>query len=241
MKIINTKNYNEMSKKAAEIIIEEISKKPNLVLGLATGFTSLRLYQELVKVYEKRKINFSKIRSFNLDEYYPIKKKDKNSFYYFMHKNLFSKINIKKENVNILDGEAKNPENECENYENKIRKNKIDIQILGVGVNGHIGFNEPGSGINSRTRLVKLASQTLKDNSRFFRGRKIPRYALSMGISSIMVAKRIILLASGKNKARAMNQLIERKVSKKWPVSFLRKHKNLVIVLDKDAASLLED
>ena len=240
MKIINAKDYSEMSKKAAEIIIDEISKKPNLVMGLATGSTPLGIYQELVKAYKKRKINFSKIKSFNLDEYYSIKRKDKNSFYYFMHKNLFSKINIKKENVNSLDGEAKNPEKECENYENKIRKNKIDIQILGVGVNGHIGFNEPGSGINSRTRLVKLASQTLKDNSRFFRG-KMPRYALSMGISSIMRAKKIILLASGKNKARAINQLIEGKVNKKWPVSFLRKHKNLVIVLDKDAASLPED
>lgn len=232
MKLLKVKNYNEMSEKACEIIIKEINKKPNLVIGFATGKTPLGLYKELVKAYKNKKLDFSEIKAFNLDEYYPIKKTNTKSFYYYLHKNLFDKINIKNGNINLLNGEAKNPKKECKNYENKIKKNSIDLQILGVGVNGHIGFNEPGSDFNSKTRLVKLASGTVK-------GKKIPHSALTIGVSTILSAKKIILLASGKKKAEAIKCLIECKPNSCCPVSFLRKHKDLTVIVDKGAGRLI--
>ena len=195
MKLIKTRNYNEMSEKAADIVINEILKKPNLTIAFATGKTPIELYKNLVKAYRQDEIDFSKIKAFNLDEYYPIKKSNKKSYYYYMFKNLFNHINIKKSNINLLNGETKNPDKECRDYENKIKKNPIDIQILGVGVNGHIGFNEPGSDFNSLTRLVELADFKEK--------------ALTVGIKTIMKSKKIILLASGKNKKSAIRCLIK--------------------------------
>lgn len=232
MKLLKTKNYAELSEKASEIIIKEIKRKPNLVLGFATGKTPLGLYKELVKAYKNKKVNFSKIKTFNLDEYYPIKKTDRKSYHYYMFKNLFDEVNVKRENINLLTGEAKNPVKECRNYENKIKKNPIDLQILGVGVNGHIAFNEPGSLINSKTRLVKLSDSTKKIN-------KINKKALTMGISTIMKARKIIFLASGKKKARAIKWLMKCKPNKCCPVSFLKKHKNLVVIVDKEAGGLI--
>jgi glucosamine-6-phosphate deaminase len=234
MKLIKVKNYKELSEKASEIVIKEIVKKPNLVMGFATGRTQLGLYKRLVKAYKRGKIDFAKIRSFNLDEYYPIKKNDKRNFYYYMFKNLFSKVNIKKTNINLLNGEAKDWKKECGAYEKKLRKNPIDIQILGIGVNGHIGFNIPGSGSNSKTRLVHLKNITIKRNSRLIK-RKIPTHALTMGIKTIMKGKKIILLAFGKDKRDAVRHLIKGKISKEWPASFLRKHKNFTVIVDKAA------
>jgi glucosamine-6-phosphate deaminase len=225
MKIIKVKNYNELSEKASEIIIKEILKKPNLTIGFATGKTPLGLYKNLVREHKKGKVDFSRIRAFNLDEYYPIKKKNKKSYYYYMFFNLFNKINIKKENINLLDGETKNFKKECKDYENKIRKNPIDMQILGIGVNGHIGFNEPGSEFKSKTRLVKLTH--------------IKGKGLTMGISTILKSKKIILLASGKKKAKAIRGLIKGKMNKNLPASFLRKHKNIFVIIDGKAGSLL--
>jgi len=229
MKVAITKDYDEMSEKAAEIIIKQIKNKPNSVVGFATGKTVLGLYSHLAK----SKLDFSKVKTFNLDEYYPIKRKDRNSFYYFMHKNLFDKININPENIHLLNGEAKNPKKECENYEEKIKKNPIDLQILGLGVNGHIAFNEPGSLKSSKTRLVNLSKSTIKIN------KTKSKKALTMGIATIMNAKKIILLASGRSKAEAIKRLIEGKEDEKWPVSFLKGHKNLVVIIDKEAGSLL--
>ena len=154
MKLLVVKNYKGLSAKAAEIIVNEIKKKPTSVIGFATGKTPKRTYKLLVKAYKKGKVDFSKIKAFSLDEYYPIKKSDKKSFYYYLHKNLFNKINIKKSNINLLDGEAKNSNEECKSYEEKVRRS--DLIILGVGINGHIAFNEQGSLKNSKTRLVKL-------------------------------------------------------------------------------------
>ncbi len=232
MKLIKTKNYKEMSQKATEIIINEITKKPFITIGFATGKTALGLYKNLVEAYKKRKIDFSKIRAFSLDEYYLIKKTDKKSFYYYLHKNLFDKINIKKENIALLNGETKNPGGECWDYENRIRKSKIDLMILGVGENGHIAFNEPGSLRGSRTRLVELTSKTKKIN-------KTDKKALTQGISTIMSAKKIILLASGKKKAEAIKHLIKDKENKKWPVTYLKNHKNLIVIVDKVAGKLI--
>ncbi len=224
MKIIIVKDYNRMSKLAAELLIKEIRKKPNLATAFATGKTPKGLYKLLVKACKKKEVDFSKIKAFNLDEYYPIKKTNRKSFYYYLHKNLFDKVNIKKENIYLLNGEAKNYKKECKDYENKIKKNKIDLMILGVGVNGHIAFNEPGSLINSKTRLVELEN-----------GKK----AFTIGISTILSAKKIILLASSKKKAEAIRALIKGNIDKCCPVSFLGEHKNLIVVIDKGAGSLL--
>ena len=159
MEIIRVNNHKELSEKAGRIIINEILEKPNITIGFATGATPLGLYKELVKAYKKKKINFSKVKSFNLDEYYPIKKTDKKSYYHYMFNNLFNHVNIKKKNLNLLNGETKNSEKECKNYETKIKKNPIDVQILGVGANGHIAFNEPGSTFNYKTREYELTRQ----------------------------------------------------------------------------------
>ncbi len=224
MKLIKVKNYKEMSEKAAELVINDIKRKPALAIAFATGKTPLRLYKELIRAYKKGKVDFSKIKAFSLDEYFPIKKSDKRSFYYYLHKNLFDKINVKKGNISLLDGEAKDYEKECRNYETKIKKIGIDLIILGVGVNGHIAFNEPDSLKESKTRLVKLKHKAVKVKDK----------ALTIGISTIMKSKKILLLASGKSKADAIKCLLKCKPNKCCPVSFLRKHKNLIVIVDKE-------
>lgn len=234
MKIIKVKNYKELSKKAAEYVIREIKKKPNMVLGCSTGRTPIGLYKRLVKAYKKGDISFSKIKTFNLDEYYPVKRTDRRSYYRAMFKRLFNKVDIKKRNVHILNGEAKSWKKECESYERKIRENPIDLQILGIGVNAHIGFNIPGSSFNSKTRLVHLKSVTIKRNSLFL-GKKVPETALTMGVKTIMKAKKLILLASGKDKRDAINCLVKGKISSSCPASFLRRHKNFTLIVDKAA------
>jgi len=236
MKIIEVDNYKELSKKASEILVKEIFKNPRIVIGFAAGKTPSGLYNELSK--QNKKIDFSKMKAFILDEYYPIKKKNKHSFYHYMHKNLFNKLNIKKSNIHFLDGEAKNPDRECSDYEKKIRRKPIDIQILGVGVNGHIGFNEPNSDFNSKTRLVELSNSTIKKNSGIFQSGKIPNHALTMGIKTIMNSKKIILLVNGKEKANALRCLINGKIDKRCPISILRNHKSLVVISDSKALSL---
>jgi len=236
MKIIEKEDYNELSKEAAKIIISQIKKKPNSVIGFATGNTVLGLYKELIKAHKKG-LDFSKITSFNLDEYLNLPKSDKQSLNFFMKHNLFNHINIKK--INMPDGTAKNPKNFCKDYENKIRLNKIDLQILGIGRNGHIGFNEPGSKFTSRTRIVNLSKQTIKENSKFFKNKKVPKKAISLGISTILKSKKIILLAAGKNKARAIKNLIKGKITEKVPATALRKHKNVTVIIDKEANSIL--
>ncbi|MCX6749847.1 MAG: glucosamine-6-phosphate deaminase [Candidatus Pacearchaeota archaeon] len=231
MKIIQTRNYKELSKIASGIIVDEILKKPNLTIGFATGKTSLKTYENLVKAYKKG-VDFSYVKTFNLDEYYPIERNDKKSYRYYMFRNLFNKINFRKEHIRLLNGSAKDFEKECKDYEEKIKKNPIDLQILGIGVNGHIGFNEPGSSPTSKTRLVKLSKKTVKQN-------KYLSKALTMGISTIMKSRKILLLASGKKKAKVISKLVNGKPNKKLPASFLKKHNNLIIIIDKEAGSLL--
>jgi len=241
MKIIITKDYKEMSKRAAELIVDEINKKPNLVLGLPTGETPIGMYKLLTHSYKNKKVNFSKVKCFNLDEYYPILRSNKHSYHYFMNDIFFKHVNVKKSNIHILDSESKTPIKDCTLYERKIRKNPLDIQILGVGINGHIAFNEPGSRINSRTRIVDLTQNTIERNSRFFKNTlDVPKKGLTMGVGTIMEAKKLILLANGKNKDEAIKHLARGKVGDKWPVSFLRKHKNLVVIVDKEAGKLLK-
>ncbi len=230
MKLIKVKDYDEMSSAASNIIIKEINRKPRLVLGFATGKTPVGLYKELVSAYRHKKVDFLKIKAFNLDEYCPIKKTNRKSYYYYMFHNLFNHVNIDRKNINLLNGEAKDWKKECLDYEAKIKRTPIDIQILGVGVNGHIGFNEPGSSFNSKTRLVELAKETKNIN-------KINKKALTMGISTILSAKKIILLASGKNKAEAVKCLVKCGLNRCCPVSFLKKHKDLIVIADKEAGA----
>ncbi len=239
--LIVAEDYNEMSKKAASIVAGEMRKKKNFVLGLATGSTPLGLYKELIRMHTEEGLDFSSVRTFNLDEYLGLPPNHEQSYNYFMFKNLFDHVNVNKKNVHIPDGKAKDPEAFCREYEKMIKEaGGIDLQILGIGANGHIAFNEPGSPADSRTRIVSLTVQTIKDNARFFTNEaEVPRKAISMGIATIMEARKIILLASGKNKADAIAGTVEGKPTVHVPASLLQKHPDATVVVDKEAASKL--
>lgn len=241
MQLIIKDNYKELSKEAAKIVIEQIKSKPNSVIGFATGDTPLGLYKELIKAH-KNGLDFSQIITFNLDEYLGLPDSHGQSYNYYMWDKLFNHINIKKENVNIPDGTAFDPEKFCEEYEAKIKKSGgIDLQILGIGRNGHIGFNESGSKFNSRTRIVNLTKQTRKDNAKFFEDiNNVPVQAITIGISTILKSKKIILLANGKEKAENIRKLMNESKTEKFPASALKDHPNTIILVDKDAASLLD-
>lgn len=242
MRIICVDNYEEMSKKAANIVASQIILKPNSVLGLATGSTPLGMYKQLIKTYENDYIDFKEVKTFNLDEYYGLSKDDKQSYYFYMHENFFKHINIDMKKVNIPNGMANDINEECLEYEKKIKESGgIDLQILGIGRNGHIGFNEPDIKFEAITHMVKLDEQTIKDNSRFFRSiEDVPTCAISMGIKTIMQSRKIILLASGKEKADAINGAINGKITSELPASVLQLHPDVIFIVDKEAASKLD-
>lgn len=242
MRVIITKDYNEMSRKAAKIIAEQISRKPNSVLGLATGSTPLGAYKELIRIHKEEDLDFSKIITFNLDEYYGLAPTHPQSYHYFMFENLFNHININPKNVHIPDGLAKDVEAFCEQYEAEIKKaSGIDLQLLGIGRDGHIAFNEPGSPLMGRTRQVALAEETVKDNARFFKSEEeVPRLAITMGCGTIMEAKKIILLANGEGKADAVAATIEGPITSQITASILQMHPNVTIIIDEAAASKLK-
>lgn len=228
MEIIKTNSYWELSEKAFEIVKSALQKKPNLVLGLATGSTPLGLY----KLLAESGLDFSQVKTFNLDEYYkPVLEKSR--YRIFMEENLFSKINVKKENINFLNGTADDFEEECTRYEEAIKKaGGVDLQILGIGDNGHIAFNEPGSLADSRTRVVKLSQKTKEANARFFDSiDQVPTQALTMGIATILEAKEIILLA-GKSKKEIIEKLLQVDPLPEIPASFLKKHQKCVIIYE---------
>ncbi|HAL63845.1 MAG TPA: glucosamine-6-phosphate deaminase [Clostridiales bacterium] len=239
MRIILCDNYEELSKKAAKIVASQITLKPDSVLGLATGSTPVGMYNELAKMYRQGELDFSEVKTFNLDEYYPIKKKNKQSYDWFMRENLFSKINIKNENIHIPNGETDNPKKECEDYEKSIKANGgVDLQILGIGRNGHIGFNEPDASLNSFTHLTNLTENTIKANSRFFESSEdVPKQALTMGISTILNAKKIILLASGASKRKVVSELINGGINTNIPATMLKTHPDVVLVCDRESYS----
>ncbi|MGQ9597124.1 MAG: glucosamine-6-phosphate deaminase [Thermoproteota archaeon] len=242
MRVIITKDYNEMSRKAAKIIAEQIRRKPNSVLGLATGSTPLGAYKELIRIHKEEDLDFSKIITFNLDEYYGLAPTHPQSYHYFMFENLFNHININPKNVHIPDGLAKDVEAFCEQYEAEIKKaSGIDLQLLGIGRDGHIAFNEPGSPLMGRTRQVALAEETVKDNARFFKSEEeVPRLAITMGCGTIMEAKKIILLANGEGKADAVAATIEGPITSQITASILQMHPNVTIIIDEAAASKLK-
>lgn len=241
MKVLIKENYEELSKVAALEILELINKKPNCILGLATGSTPVGTYKKLIEYYKDGKVDFSKVTSFNLDEYRGLSGEHNQSYKFFMNDNLFSHINIDKKNTFILDGLSNDIKKECIEYDKKIdNKGGIDLQILGIGGNGHIGFNEPSEELSIVTHLTKLTPNTVKDNSRFFESEEeVPKEAITMGIGSIMKAKKIILLINGESKAEIVARLINGNITTQIPASTLHLHPNCTVILDKEAAKFL--
>ena len=237
MKVIVCKDYAEMSAKAADIVAAQITLKPNCVLGLATGSTPEGMYACLVKKYEAGELDFSTVRSVNLDEYYPITPDNDQSYRYFMNYHLFDRVNIDKANTNVPDGTAKDPVAEGKRYEELITSlGGIDLQVLGIGRNGHIGFNEPDTKLILDTHVTDLTESTIEANSRFFASANdVPRRALTMGIGSIFKAKKILLMVSGVEKKAALSALMERTVDTSFPATMLNLHPDVTLVCTADA------
>ncbi len=237
MNIIICENYEEVSAHAASMVADVIKKNSSCKLGLATGSTPIGMYNILSKMYKNGEIDFSSVSSYNLDEYYPIKKENDQSYDYFMRENLFTKINIKEENIHIPNGEADNANMECEDYESLVEKTGgVDIQILGLGVNGHIGFNEPSDVLISKTHVTDLTESTIKANSRFFASENdVPKKAITMGVGTIMKAKSIVLMVSGKKKHSALETILNGNVTTDVPATLLNLHPNVTIICDKEA------
>ncbi len=242
MKIYVTKDYDEMSRKAANIISAQITLNPRSVLGLATGSSPVGAYKHLVKRYKKGDLDFSGITSINLDEYVGLSADNDQSYAYFMHDNLFNHVNISEKNVFLPDGLNENDAEECARYDEVIRTHgPIDLQLLGLGENGHIGFNEPDTCFAGGTHKVKLTDGTVAANSRFFASADdVPKFAYSMGVQSIMLAKRILLIASGEKKADALNKALFGPITPEVPASALQLHHDVIIVADEAAYSLVK-
>ncbi len=233
-------NETELALTAADIFEETITKKPNAVLGLATGASPVLTYKELIRRCKAGVISFADVITFNLDEYCDLPRADKNSYYTFMQENLFGHIDIKPENVHIEDGNAADFEAECKAYDAQIAAaGYIDLQLLGIGTNGHIGFNEPGDAFTDGTFRIRLSESTIKANSRYFTDSKMPEYALTMGVGSIMKAKKILLIATGSAKADAIYNTVNGPVSPHCPASVLQTHPDAILLLDEAAAARL--
>ncbi len=228
MKIIKTKNYQELSKKVAEIISEQIKVNPKSVLGLATGSTPVGAYKELIK----SNLDFSEVRSINLDEYVGLDGSNEQSYRYFMEKNLFEHINIKKENTYVPNGKGENLQKECEGYEEKLSElGGVDLQLLGIGLNGHIGFNEPDKIFGKNTHVVDLDESTLEANARFFDSiEEVPKQAITMGIKSIMQAKKILLVVNIPEKIKILEKAIYGDITPEVPASVLQLHQDVIVV-----------
>ena len=242
MEVIIKENYEKMSEEAAAIIRDAIHLKPNLVLGLATGSTPIGTYKELIRMHEAGELDFSKVLTFNLDEYVGLPSTHDQSYHYFMHENLFNHININPANVHVPSGVVKDFDRYCQWYEDEIAKvGGIDLQVLGIGSDGHIGFNEPGSSLASRTRIVTLTEDTIKDNARFFESEEdVPRFAITMGVGTIMEAGLCLLLANGEKKADPVEALVEGPITSQVTASALQMHPNATVIIDEAAASKLE-
>lgn len=242
MKIYVTEDYKTMSRKAANILSAQLILKPNSVLGLATGSTPEGAYAQLVEWYRKGDLDFSAVRTVNLDEYVGLEPTHEQSYRHFMQVHLFDHVNINPANTNVPDGLAADPAAECKWYNQVIRDmGGIDLQLLGLGSNGHIGFNEPGNAFELETHVVDLTERTINDNARFFASRDdVPRQAMTMGIKSIMMAKKILLMASGEGKAEALKEALTGPVTPRVPASILQLHPYVTLVADKAAMSKLE-
>jgi glucosamine-6-phosphate deaminase len=242
MEIIITESYEEMSQLAASMIERQLLRKPSSVLGLATGSTPVGTYQALVRKHKEEGLDFSKVITFNLDEYLDLPPSHPQSYRYFMDHHLFSHINVDPKNVHVPYGHAGEVEEFCDWYEEEIRRaGGIDIQLLGIGADGHIAFNEPGSSLGSRTRLKTLTEQTIEDNARFFdKHEEVPRFAITMGVGTILEAREILLLANGEKKADIVAEAIEGPITAQVSASALQMHRHVTVILDAPAGSRLK-
>lgn len=242
MEVIKVKDYDALSEKASEILAEKLQKLSNPVLGLATGSTPEGLYQKLIKKFEQGDISFKHAISFNLDEYVGLKEEDPNSYRYYMNEKLFNHVDIPQDKTYVPRGDAADPEKACSDYEGKIKEaGNIDIQVLGMGLNGHIGFNEPNTPFTSETHIVDLDDSTRAANARFFNSLEdVPTQAMTMGIATIMKSKAILLLVSGEKKAETLAKVIQGNVSEALPATVLQRHPNVTIIADEAALSVLE-
>lgn len=239
IKIFN--NAEEIAVAAAQLYKELIAQKPNAVLGLATGATPVPTYKKIIELYNNGEISFKDVTTFNLDEYCDLDKNDKNSYYTFMHENLFNHIDIKEENINFLDGNAEDCDAESKRYAEAIKAaGGIDLQLLGIGTNGHIAFNEPADKFTDEAFKVTLTQSTIDSNQQYFGDVPMPRYAITMGIGSIMRSKKILLIATGEKKAKAIKAMVSGEITPQIPCSILNEHKDVIIMLDKAAASLID-
>ncbi|MEG0774197.1 glucosamine-6-phosphate deaminase [Clostridium sp.] len=241
MRVIIAKDYEELSQKASSILASQLILKPESVLGLATGSTPIGTYEELIRLCNQGIISFSSATTFNLDEYYGLDSNNPDSYSYFMRDKLFNHVDINKSKIHIPNGLAKNIQKECESYEGKIiEQGGIDIQLLGIGRNGHIGFNEPDIKFEATTHGVNLDTDTIYANSRFFKNIKdVPKKAISMGIKTIMNSKTILLLACGDEKAQIVYDTIYGKITPELPASVLQLHPHVIVIVDKQAAKYL--
>ena len=242
MEVIIQDSYEEISRQAARIVAQTLYSKPNAVLGLATGSTPLGMYKELIRMHQEEALDFSRVTTFNLDEYVGLRKQHSQSYHYFMHENLFKHVNISQQNIYIPSGTTNNYQAFCAWYEQQIEKSGgIDLQILGIGSDGHVAFNEPGSSLGSRTRIKTLTKQTIEDNARFFDSAdEVPVYSITMGVGTILEARQIILLANGANKAKAVAGAIEGPVTSMCTASALQMHRDTLFLLDQEAAGDLK-
>lgn len=242
MKIIKAKDYQDMSRKAANIISAQIIMKPNCVLGLATGSTPIGAYDQLVEWYNKGDLDFSEVTTVNLDEYRGLSKENEQSYYYFMNEKLFSKVNIDTNRTYLPDGMAPDSQKACDDYNNIIKSvGGVDLQLLGLGHNGHIGFNEPGNAFQSETHCVDLTESTMKANQRFFESLdEVPRQAYTMGIKTIMSAKKILVVVSGADKAEIVKESFFGPISPAVQASVLQLHNDVTLVADEAALSLVD-
>ena len=241
MKVIITKDYDEMSKKAFEVMAGVVKSNPEAVIGLATGSTPIGLYKNMIKDHNENGTSYKKIKTVNLDEYAGLDVNSDQSYVYFMRDNLFNHIDIDLKNTNIENGKAADREAECARYNALLENMQQDIQVLGIGSNGHIAFNEPGTPFGSVTHIVDLTESTIKDNSRLFKSiDEVPRQAFTMGLKNIMNAKKILILANGANKAKAVYGLVKGEVTENVPASILQLHPDCTLVCDEAAAELIK-
>ena len=241
MRIIRTKNYDEMSRKAAAIIAAQVIHKPNCVLGLATGGTPVGTYKNLVEWYKSGDLDFSEVSTVNLDEYRGLPRERRESYWSFMHRNLFDHVNIPQDRINLPDGTNMDADAECKRYDAVIASmGGVDLQLLGIGHDGHIGFNEPSDAFDMGTHCVDLTEETIEANKRFFASRdEVPRQAYTMGTHTIMSARKVLMIVSGKDKAEIIKKAFFGPVTPHVPASILQMHPNFVLVADEDALSLV--
>lgn len=242
MKLLKTRDYEDMSRKAANLISAQVILKPDCVLGLATGSTPIGTYKELVERYNNGDLDFSKVKSVNLDEYKGLPKDNDQSYYYFMYNNLFKHVNISLDNVNLPNGMEPDSAVECARYDKVIESmGGIDLQLLGLGHNGHIGFNEPADHFPTTTHCVDLTEMTIEANKRFFADIKdVPRQAYTMGVKTIMSAKKVLMLVSGEGKAEILHKIVCGPITPEVPASVLQLHPDVTIIADEAAMKLFD-